>query len=814
MYPGFRDYPPRVLLILPVIYPSATIYIIKPLRKLARQGKIIFNYILETEVSTQHIHTSDLVIFCRSNDPVFGWILEECAARSIPTVYELDDNFWEVPLELHYAKRYRSPERIAQLERYISHVDTVRVYSSYLGEVVKSYNQNVIVVTPCIDFNLIPTEPKLKIENKIRITYVTGRGNEDPLLPLFADDLLKLLDKHPGQVEMYWWGEIPEQFRDHPGSYMVDVILDYDQFLNRLARKNFDIGLAPLTATPFNLSKTNTKFRDYGASRIAGIYSNVDVYSSCVQHNETGLLVGEEPGAWFEALTRLVSDEKLRLRIINAAFKYVKRNYSQELVEMQWLDLLNTMLAGRQLILSPLQEQTSVPEPVRTKLSLGCLDEPPQGFFNLGQEACPNVDVIANLSQPLPFVSGSIDQIVVNQTLGKLSDTVSALQEIYRVSRDGAKIWMCESYSWPGAVSQYESRSFHFNEESPKAWSPTIPPLYEDPLLFPDGTQKSSLIIEPIEGIDLRCYQLETFYKPAYLLHSEEQKRRLRREKPEVCDLVIYQLKAVKGPSSGNSHGVAPDSEGVFEPGWVERRRLKDRSEIYKMEIDQLRYESQNWHFNIQDKENELVITKTQLEHLEGEYEKLARLTQTARETARQLDAFRSRKAVQLTDRFIEKPDYSDKLSPAYQKLLDDSRIFLPDLKGYRLQPSINLQRTEFLSYSVEIQKPKLCGLVLAPVIDLIPSSGSIGVEIESPYNEIVAHIEFPAESLNYLSPVTLKFPSIKDSNNGIFQFRVFVKNLDVPLRIYEWHRFSLLGFGRRRTQPFFGYIYPPDCSS
>ena len=781
MYPGFRNYPPHVLLILPIVYPSAAIYIIKPIKKLARQGYIIFNYLLEAEVSVQHLLTSDIVLFCRNSDPVYSWILDECAARDIPTVYDLDDNFWEVPLELHYAKRYRRPERIEQLERYLKHVDIIRVYSDYLREVVTLYSDRVSLVTPCIDFNLIPPDLQLPEDDKIRITYVTGRGNEDPLLPLFADDLLDLLDKHPGLLEMYWWGEIPEMFRDHPASYLVDIIQDYDQFVHQLALKKLDIGLAPLDPTPFNLSKTNTKFRDYGACRIAGIYSNVEVYSSCVEHEVTGLLVNQEPHAWFEALSRLVSDENLRNRIKNSAYKFVKSNYRQELVEMQWLELLNTMLTDERRILSPVEKPVHREKSVKTKLSIGRLQWPLDGFIVVDEKAYPGVHVIADQNRPLPFAADSIDLVLLDRTLERARDVPSQIGEIYRVSKHESQIWMRASYSWPGIIYQYSLNPYHFNEETPKAWSKGKQPIYNESMRFPNEGGNPSLIIEPVEGVDLRCFQMEHFYTPNHLLLNEGQKVRMRREKPGVCDQIIYIFYAVKDSLLEKEPDQFFNQQDIFEPPWVTQRRLMDRSEALKMEIDQLRYNSKNWHFNIQEKENELVITKTSLEHLEEEYKKLGRLTLTARETARQLDAFRSRKAVQIIDRVVEKPDFSDKLPPAYQKLLDDSRIFIPSLKCFRLQPSSNLQAVDHLTYVIEIEKANLCGLLIAPVIDLIPSSGYIGLEIESPHNETVAQTRVQAESLNHTGPLSLVFPALHESNTGVFQIRILCQRPGCP---------------------------------
>ena len=95
------------------------------------------------------------------------------------------------------------------------------------------------------------------------------------------------------------------------------LIYGYDRYLRRFSRAGYDIGLAPLPDDVFHRSKSNNKFREYGASRVAGIYSHNDAYSNCVEHEVSGLLVSNDAGHWYDALERLIEDEALRLAFSN-----------------------------------------------------------------------------------------------------------------------------------------------------------------------------------------------------------------------------------------------------------------------------------------------------------------------------------------------------------------------------------------------------------------------------------------------------------------------------------------------------------------
>ncbi|MGC5340978.1 hypothetical protein ACPXBC_30920, partial [Escherichia coli] len=74
-------------------------------------------------------------------------------------------------------------------------------------------------------------------------------------------------------IEFTIWGCQPGDLIGQKGIQTLPLVGDYEDFLRQFARQPFDIGLAPMEDTAFYRSKTNTKFRDYGACKVAGIYS-------------------------------------------------------------------------------------------------------------------------------------------------------------------------------------------------------------------------------------------------------------------------------------------------------------------------------------------------------------------------------------------------------------------------------------------------------------------------------------------------------------------------------------------------------------
>ncbi len=318
------------------------IYTVRPLLNLARQSLVEFRVVLEKKVTAVDVRWADLVVLVRNAGARTAYVLEEARACNITTIYDLDDNLWEIPPDSPSRKRH-SPEQMRRRELYLAVVDLVKVYNPIVGEVVgRNFNSSIYLALAGIDANFAnPSLPHCN-DKKIRIVYATNRGASDPLWRLIESDLHKVLVERGPGVELTVWQEAPELLSDLKNVRVLPAEMDYEAYMQHLTSEGYDIGLAPLFDTVFYNSKTNTKFRDYGIGRIAGIYSNTPVYAD-VKDGVTGLIVGDSPGDWYQGISRLADDNNLRKAIQGAAFRFVSENYSQEKMEAQWMDVLSLL---------------------------------------------------------------------------------------------------------------------------------------------------------------------------------------------------------------------------------------------------------------------------------------------------------------------------------------------------------------------------------------------------------------------------------------------------------------------------------------
>ncbi len=318
----------KVLCIVPAVDAPFVINIQQPFEILKSRGTLSFSVKMEEHALMSDIVGHDVIFFFRNSSPAILKLLHFSKLAGKLVIYSVDDNFFEL------ASSEKGPMDALLLDahsRYMRKSDIVLVYSEPMVERASQLNPNVIKMLPGgIDFSTFSgVERRRDKKNKIRIIYATSRFGNDILSKLFLPALIKILTEYAGRVEMDLWGFRPAELEGIPGvSYAQKM--DYLTYIRRLYAENFDIGLAPLKDDLFHQSKTNTKFRDYGACDIAGIYSNVDVYSNCVSDGKTGLVVQNTDEAWYRAMKKLIDDEILRESIKKNAHRYVRANYDKE----------------------------------------------------------------------------------------------------------------------------------------------------------------------------------------------------------------------------------------------------------------------------------------------------------------------------------------------------------------------------------------------------------------------------------------------------------------------------------------------------
>lgn len=336
----------KVLAILPAFIPSTHIDVITPLLDLHKVGLIEARISLEINVSIKDVKWCDVAVLCRNTEPLAAKWFWPLLEFDKPYIYDIDDNLLELKGDSPLVEYHNEPSQQKMLTEYIRLASLVRVYSAPMYDRVKELNENVIKVVAPVDFRLISPKERSPKTDIVKIVYATSRP-DDYLADIFIPALKRIVQEYEDRVKIYFLGYSPPEFKETPNVVRESLVFNYEQYLRGFSRAGYDIGLAPLYNDIFHRSKTNNKFREYGACRIAGIYSDVDVYASCVVNNKTGLLVDNDPEAWYQGIASLIENHELRLSIQKDAYKFVQQNYSQSAFADLWYKQIVQMKHSR-----------------------------------------------------------------------------------------------------------------------------------------------------------------------------------------------------------------------------------------------------------------------------------------------------------------------------------------------------------------------------------------------------------------------------------------------------------------------------------
>lgn len=847
---------PRVLAILPALLPSAMIYIVKPLTVLNQRGLIRFTLVTEDQAQYKEIADYDLVVFSRNVNEKFDFLLQEVLGHRIPYFYDLDDNFWELPLDSWIGRHHRAPFRIAQVEKYLQHATLVRVFNNIIEEKVKdTFNRNVFHATAGIDTTLVPQVIPPRGSDKLRITYVTGRGKNDPLYSVFLNDLKGILLKYPEQVEAVFFDAIPDELASFPNVSDTPIVYDYDAFIRGLGSNNYDIGLGPLLPEPLYLSKTNTKFRDYGLCRIAGIYSSVDVYKNCVEHEKTGLLVSDGEGLWFEAIERLILDHELRKTIQENAYAEIVRNYNQGIMESEWLGLIGKYAnLPRNWLIKPIDliNETNPASIVNTsKLVLGENTEKFVDAVRIGIKRTKSTNAVLANDSSLPFEDNSYQTIICYHYLESVSDLNKSIQELYRISKPGANIFVVSSYSNQMLNLANPNYKNPINEHTFRYWTRVqeslVPHEEYSNNIEPWGLGKS----DP-DPVDIRPLALEFFYTSPYSDLPIVEKRAARRKYFDVCDLIVGQF--VINKNKGDVIMINDDNAILMDlPELVERRyrsrietlqnelnHSEDNANTLQAQVDQLLQERERLLKSFEEQ-------RTVIENLTAKSKKIetSNISQEIESTSVvdiNPDIINPETAstpddplilddhLSVSDGFdeicnkidfynFELSEVNQRLTKVKDKLGEAARYFestirnIPnrlsrtfiqetiktnpqmvddsaiyqDLKGFTLQLSPNLINVPFLPYELKFSRSGVNKIDLAFYSPLPLLQGELGVEIVENKYSIVRNVCMPAEQINDGKPISFALEPLKDTLGKIYEIRVYSRGCTLPVFLVEW---------------------------
>lgn len=273
--------------------------------------------------------------------------LEALADREIPLVVDIDDDLFAIdPTDDSYSD-YAAD--LVPLKRLLGAADLVTVSTEHLGQAMRAHARRVAVVPNMLDellwFGGLPAFPapferrrpavratagarrgRWRVRThrtRCNVVYIGSRTHARDLA-LLRPVVERLRERRDLDVRLFVVGGEPDRPRSDRWYTRVHIPAGasrYPTFVSWLRSRatEWDVAVAPLLDTPFNRSKSDLKHLEYAALGLPGIYSDVVPYRESVRDGETGLVVPNDEGAWYDAIARLALDDALRAELATAA---------------------------------------------------------------------------------------------------------------------------------------------------------------------------------------------------------------------------------------------------------------------------------------------------------------------------------------------------------------------------------------------------------------------------------------------------------------------------------------------------------------
>jgi len=335
----------RNILVLGPDIPTTDIDITRPFNRLAEEGLIDWRWSSVPPASAEDLAWADLLVIVRDVESPSLWAAR--AAREdhgIPVVFTWDDDFLAVPDGLGALTDYhRNPVIIAGLEELLRTVDLVKASTPRLARRSEAYSQRVVCAPYGFDFSqLYGAYPGKHESGKVTVGFFGSASHIGAVRGILG--ALKRVANAAPQVNFEFFGPHSDELEELGNVVFLPYCDSSTESLRSLSSRKWDIGIAPLKDNDFNRAKLPTKYRDYGACHIAGVYSRLDPFEDVVTDGVTGLLVDHDEDAWFTAVMRLVNDSSLRRKMAAAAHAHVKTELSLDNTVEVWRGIIDELV--------------------------------------------------------------------------------------------------------------------------------------------------------------------------------------------------------------------------------------------------------------------------------------------------------------------------------------------------------------------------------------------------------------------------------------------------------------------------------------
>ena len=262
--------------------------------------------------------------------PIFEWIIAKVLRKKY--IYDFDDAIW-LPNYSDSNARFQRLKAYGKVKRIMKWAHVVSAGNEHLAEFAKQYNKNATIIPTTID---LQNAHNLSTNHSSQPAVIGWTGTHTTMN--YLDELVPIL-KELEETHEFIFRVISNQAPSFELKSLEFVKWNKETEIEDLAKIN--IGVMPLTDTIWAKGKCGFKGLQYMALEIPSVMSPVGVNTSIVDDGKNGFLC-KSSSEWKVTLVNLLENQGLRTEIGKAGLETVKKSYSVEANQTNYLNLLKS----------------------------------------------------------------------------------------------------------------------------------------------------------------------------------------------------------------------------------------------------------------------------------------------------------------------------------------------------------------------------------------------------------------------------------------------------------------------------------------
>ena len=286
-----------------------------PLAWLERQGAI-------ERVPALKAWTADVVILHGQWQPGALAVAQSLRLHGIRVIVDVDEEVFSVPTGHPRAQAFQDSAFRVRVRQLLEQADAVFTPTDFLAFRLAEYASGTVVIPNGMDLEPWRKVARAGARPRVKKVGFAGGASYTENLEILRPVLAQLAGEFKNKdIHFACLGCKPSWLSGEVRQAEAIPPCAPHEYPAALANLGVDIGLIPLSNSPFDQGRSALKFWEYSAAGAVTIASKTGSFAQEIEPGVNGLLVENKTEAWTQAILKLIRNDDLRVSLLQNARK-------------------------------------------------------------------------------------------------------------------------------------------------------------------------------------------------------------------------------------------------------------------------------------------------------------------------------------------------------------------------------------------------------------------------------------------------------------------------------------------------------------